>query len=80
MGATPSTNRAPNINPARNGTVRREARISGKIKKAKIAAKKLPTTTAASTQPDMATQEAGSHANWARISTGSVHERRPALE
>ena len=59
MGPTPSTKRAPNTIPRKYGIVRRDGRISGKIKKAKVAAKKLPTTTAASTQPDMTTQEAG---------------------
>ena len=53
MGPTPSTKTAPNIRPKKYGTVRRDGRISGKIKKANIAAKKPPTATAASTQPDM---------------------------
>src|SRR5580658_10059733 len=59
MGPTPSTKRAPNTNPRKYGIVRRDGRISGKMKKAKVAARKLPTTTAANTQPDMTAQEAG---------------------
>jgi hypothetical protein len=59
IGPTPSTKRAPNTNPRKYGIVRRDGRISGKMKKAKVAARKLPTTTAANTQPDMTAQEAG---------------------